>query len=744
MAFRSHAAKRKSGLKPFKESVIRLFVRLLVIATVLAYAPGAVHAVRLMDVGKKPAPPTAGQISDGPETAAPSQTATPKPVTDKQKKEQPSPKRITINFDEADIRTVIKFISELTEKNFLIDDRVKGTVTILSPSAITVEEAYLVFLSALELKGFTVVEAGKIIKVLPSREARQRDIQTLKGDKLEAVGREDRIITQIVPLSFANANDLKGMLSPMVSKDSEIAAYTPTNTLIITDYASNIHRLLGIIQDIDVEGTDEKISMITLKYASAKTLVTELMNLVEEKGQKATVTRRPVRRTKNGQQEAAVETGTLQVTKLLADERTNSIIIVASVQETKKIKNLISKLDQPLPPGLGRIHVIYLENARSEDLVQVLTQLPTKASGSSQSETAVQAGPKAPLLGEDVQIIADKPTNSLIIFASSQDFETLKTVIDKLDIMRAQVLVEGLIAEVSMDTGKDLGVEWRYLSQQQAGNTRSYGGFNDPQSSALSFGSADGLPNDLGSVLSLGGMALGVFQGPISIAGKEFINMNAVIRAFQSNSDVNILSTPHILTMDNEEAEIIVAENRPFLKSQTGSASSTTTEGETVSTGVVQNFEFKDVGITLRITPQISKGKFVRLAIFQEVSNVIGEVEEAAGAFITSKRQATTTVVVEDQQTVVIGGLIQDRQSASGTGVPCLAQIPGFGNLFRTQSKEGAKRNLLIFITPHIIVTPEALTTITKRKHLENENSVEDYKQWKKRDLRETLDMLMK
>ena len=740
MAFRLHAAKRKPGLKPFKESVIRFSVRLLVAVTALAYAPATTHAVRLMDEGKK------SVESGAPVTAAPSQTTDEtNPMTNGKQQEQPNPKRITINFDEADIRTVIKFISELTGKNFLIDDRVKGAVTILSPSAITVDEAYRVFLSALELKGFTVVEAGKIFKVLPSKEARQRDIQTVKGEKLEGVGREDRIITQIVPLSFANANDLKGMLSPMVSKDSDVTAYTPTNTLFITDYASNIHRLLGIIRDIDVEGTDEKISMITLKYASAKTLVTELMNLVEEKGQQATAAHRTVRRTKNEQPETAVETGTLQVTKLLADERTNSIIIVASLQETKKIKDLISKLDQPLPPGLGRIHVVYLENARAEDLVQVLTQLPTKASsGSTQGETATQAGPKAPLLGEDVQIIADKPTNSLIIFASSQDFDTLKTVIDKLDIMRAQVLVEGLIAEVSLDTGKDLGVQWRYLSQQQAGNTRSYGGFNEPQTNALSFGSADGLPSDLGSVLSLGGLALGVFQGPISIAGKEFINMNAVVRAFQSNSDVNILSTPHILTMDNEEAEIIVAENRPFLKSQTGTASSTTNEGETVSTGVVQNFEFKDVGITLRITPQISKGQFVRLAIFQEVSNVIGEVEQAAGAFITSKRQATTTVVVEDKQTVVIGGLIQDRQGASGTGVPCLAQIPGFGNLFRTQSREGAKRNLLIFITPNIINTPQDLTTITKRKHLENEQSVEDYRQWKKRDLRETLDMLKK
>lgn len=672
------------------------------------------HSARLVE---EPAPPAV--------TQRPTPTSKAKPP--KATKALAPHDLITMNFDNVDIRTVIKFISEITGKNFLVDDRVKGTVTVISPTPISVMEAYQVFLSMLEMKGYTVTEAGKVTKVIPSREARTKDIQTFTEEELYRLRREDRIVTQLVPLSFADANEVRSMIRPLVSKDSNISVYLPTNTLIITDYASNIRRLLSIIKEMDVEGSDQKITVIPLNYASALTMVNELLALVE------TTARPPVRpRPRRG---APVGTAAIRATKILADERTNSVIIVANKVDTEKILGLIRKLDRPLPPGLSRIHVYYLENAKAEELVQVLTQLPTKVAAAKTTRKG-PVGARAPVLGEEVQILADKPTNSLIIVASPQDFETLKGVIKKLDIMRAQVLVEALIVEVSLDKSKEIGVQWQYLSHEQAGNLRFYGATGPPGPVDTSKGAPDF------SALRIGEFLMGVFKGPITIAGQEFLNLNALIRAFQTASDVNILSTPHILTLDNEEAEIVIAETRPFLKSQTGTAESTTTTEEAVTTGVVQTFEFKDVGITLRITPQISKGKFVRLNIYQEVSDVIGEVD-TAGAFITSKRQARTTVVVKDGQTVVIGGLIQDRKARTTTGVPCLANIPIFGTAFRTKSLAGTKRNLLIFITPHILTSPEAMAKVTERKKKESEEHKKAYERWKARDIQETLEMIL-
>jgi len=657
---------------------------------------------------------------------------------------QPSPRpskkpllpsdRITLNFDNADLRAVIKFVSEITGRNFLVDEKVKGTVTIFSPTPITVKEVYRVFLSVLEMKGYTVVESGRITKIVPSSEARHRDVLTLKGPHLEEVGREDRVITQIIPLNFADASALKTMLTPLVSKQSHITAYAPTNTLIITDYASNIRRLLSIIRDMDVEGSEEKITVIPLKYASAQTLASELLSLVEMKGPQ-----RVVRRPPRGRPTAGQATSAIQVSKLIADERTNSLILVANRSVTEKLLSLVRKLDQPLPPGRSRIHVYYLENAKAEDLVQVLTQLPIKASAAKPAGGKGPAGAAAPVLGADVQILADKPTNSLIILASPQDYETLKAVIQKLDIVRSQVLVEALIAEVSLTKTKELGVEWQFI-QEPRGGVGTFGGANV---SNLPSG-APVTPDTLGNMLRAGSLVLGVFKGPITIAGEEFLDFSALIRALQTQSDVNILSTPHILTLDNEEAEIVVAENRPFLKSQTGTAESTQTTTTGATTAVLQTFEFKDIGITLRITPQISKGNFVRLNIFQEVSNVL-EIDERTGSPVTAKRQAKTTVMVKDGQTVVIGGLVTDDRRRSQSGVPCLANIPLLGNLFRTRTVgPDTKRNLLIFITPHILHSPAELARITEEKRKERERHRQEYEQWKSRDFEETLDLLLK
>jgi general secretion pathway protein D len=738
--------------------------------------------------------------------------------------------RITINFDNAELRTVIKFISELTGKNFLVDDKVKGTVTIISPTDITVEEAYQVFLSVLEMRGFTVVESGKVFKVVPSAEARYRDISIAKGEDLGPVGREDRMITQLVPLRYASANDVKGLLTPLISKDSQVVAYVPTNTLILTDYGANLRRLLSMIQEIDVESADEKITVVPLKYASAPTLATELLSLMDKGGQRGATRRtgttgptptapatpgvpvrpQPAQGGVPGAVGAVDDAAALSASKLVPDERTNSLIIIASDVETQKIMSLVEKLDVPLPPGRNKINVYYLEYAKAEEVLQVLSQLSgrgdsgmgvtrtstgglgtgglgstglgstgssSRGLGSSSSLSggfgsglggsglggrstgsgfggegmfgggtglgsgAAGGGPRGVSLGDNIQVVADRGINALIVFAQPHDYDMIKDLIGKLDVPRSQVLVEGLIAEVSLTKSKSLGVEWQFLGSGNNAQTIGAGGLSGSATGATVPGSpfGGGLPN-----LPLGQLLLGVFQGPISIAGQQFLNLRAVMRAFQTADDVNILSTPHILTLNNEEAEIVVAQNVPFLKSQTGTAESTTTTPTTASTAVLQTFEFKDVGITLRILPQISKGKFVRLNIFQEVSD-LAPGSASTTTPTTLKRQAKTVVVVENGQTVVIGGLIRDSQGASISGVPCLASVPILGNAFRTQtSGPHEKRNLLIFITPHIVTTSEDLAGITDEKRQEGDRAREEYLRLKQKDFDETMDMLLK
>lgn len=782
-------------------------------------------AARLVEEAKNPAPEAAVPQQSPPARQAPTRRTTPKgqdlgaqqappgAATQKSeevsKTEQPnrpsSSDRITINFDNADLRTVIKFISELTGKNFVVDDKVKGTVTIISPTDITVDEAYHVFLSVLEMKGFTVVEAGKVLKVVPSAEARYRDIETLKPEDSLRVGREDRMITQLIPLQHANANDLRGLLSPLVSKESQIVAYQPTNTLIITDYASNIRRLQALIREMDVESKDEIITVHPLKYASAQTLATELLSLMERGGARGGTVARSISpkpttqptpsspRTPTPVQPAPVgaseEAAALSASKLVPDERTNSLIIIASEAETKKILELVEKLDVPLPPGRKKIHVYYLENAKAEEVLQVLSQLSGRggagvglgtsglgttrsglggvtglgssglgglSSSSSLSQatglgstglgatrstglgtggpglfsSGIDRGARAAILGEDVVVVADKATNAIIVMAPPEDYETVKELISKLDVWRPQVLVEALIAEVSLTKTKSLGVEWQFAervdsSGRQTGIQTGTGPANLDLSTASQF-------------------LFGVFKGPITIAGQQFTNLRAVLRAFQRAEDVNILSTPHILTLNNEEAEIVVAQNIPFLKSQTGTAESTTPGTTTPTTAVLQTFEFKDVGIILRITPQISKGKFVRLNIFQEVSDV-GAQQVLTTTPTTFKRQAKTVVVVENGQTVVIGGLIQDSQRQSTSGVPCLGSVPLLGNLFRTQSVgPQEKRNLLIFITPHIVNTPEDMAGITDQKKKERDRDAQKFQEWRGEDFEETLDMILR
>jgi general secretion pathway protein D len=594
--------------------------------------------------------------------------------------------RISIDFHDADIRAVVKFISELTGKNFVVDSKVKGKVTVIAPTKITIEEAYRMFESILEVEGFTTVPAGKAIKIIPSREAKEKGIEAT-SPKRGSVLSGDRIITRIIHLKYINADSVLTVIKPLVSKESSLVSYAYTNDIILTDVASNIRKILTIIEELDIEGFQEELSVIPLEYADAKTLAAELKSIFEEKAAPAKVT--PVRRRRPG----AAPVAGKRVIKIIPDERTNSIVLVANAEDTANIKRVIRDLDVIAPVGKGKINVYYLRNADAEEMAKVLTDITSKAKPKKEPGKGIE-------FAGEVIITPDKPTNSLVITASPQDYEVLRGVIEKLDIRRLQVFVEGLIMDVSMDKVRELGMEWQLSGVDY---DKSFRDATHKPFVGTSFGDINKARS---SPFDLTGLILGAADGTITFAGKEFLNIAALVRALQTDSDFNILATPHLLTMDNQEAELIVAENVPFKVRSTATASGFP----------VEEIERKDVGLTLRITPQISEGDFVRLEIYQEISNVSETQIEGATDLITNKRSTKTTVVVQDHQPVVLSGLIQDSVDDSVQKVPWLGDIPLMGNLFKVAKHTGRKNNLLIVLTPHIIRTSEDLEGFYKEK----------------------------
>jgi general secretion pathway protein D len=599
------------------------------------------------------------------------QKALPKKESPKQQ-QAPDTRYVTIDFDDVDIALFIKFISELTGKNFVMDKGVRGKVTIISPTKISVEEAYRVFESVLEVHGFTTVPAGSVTKIVPSVQARSKNIETRLRE--EAIDPEDKVVTQLIALEYADPNELKKLFAPLISKSSVIISYPPTGILIVTDVLSNIKRLLRIVEAIDVVGIGEEISVVPIEHAAATVLVKSLTSIFKTQV-----------RTKGRSQAPGVT--------IVADERTNSLIIAATEHDTLKVKELIALLDKEIPRGEGDIRVYYLQNASAEDLATVLTALPSKQA------KAAPGKPTAPLISKEVQIVADKATNSLVITANKDDYLILEDVIKKLDIARRMVYIEALLMEVGVDKQFELGVQW-----QAADDTGSYEGREIGTYAGSNLGVAGPSVSETGVTLPTG-FSLGVLGESITISGVEFPSIGAVLRAFQSDGDIHILSHPQIMTTDNEEAEIVIADNIPFL----------TRQETTAVTGLdYSSYEFKDVGTTLKITPQINQERFVRLKIYQEVSQVVEQ--EAIGLPTTLKRQTETTVIVKDTHTLVIGGLIDETLTQTRTRVPCLGNIPLLGWLFKSVGRTSDRTNLFVFLTPHIIENPEEAQKVYEEK----------------------------
>ncbi|MBF0233173.1 MAG: type II secretion system secretin GspD [Desulfamplus sp.] len=591
---------------------------------------------------------------------------------------------VSIDFNDVDINLFIKFISELTHKNFIVDNRVKGNVTIISPSKISVKEAYRIFESVLNIHGFSAVEAGDITKIIPSADARTQNLDTRLSTGLlltDSTAETDRMVTRIISLKYAEAEEMKRIFTPLVSKGSVILSYSDTNMLIVTDTDSNIKRLLKIINAVDVMGIGKKISVIPVEYADAVKLVTNLSTIFTARS-----------RGEKGKEDPDM------VVKFVADERTNSVVLLASETETERVKKLIELLDQKVPKGEEKVRVYYLEHASAENLAKVLMEIPTSA------DNKQEVGKKsAPVVSKSVRITADKATNSLVIMGDKEDYPVLEEVIAKLDIPRAMVYIECLIMEVNVTSGFELGTEWRAgegFDSDSSGKDQGvyFGGFGGKgYSNFNSIATTGVLP---------AGFSLGVMGKTLKIGNVVFPSIGAVVQAYKSNKDAHILSTPQILTTDNEEAALTIGKNVPY---QTRSAADNATE-------TYSSYEYKDVGITLKITPQISKDRLVRLNVFQEITKLDSVSQNTNDRPTTLKRQIQTTLIVEDGHTVVIGGLIDESLSESQHSLPCLGDIPGVGYLFKTVSKGQDKTNLYVFLTPKVVKNPLEADKIYKDK----------------------------
>jgi general secretion pathway protein D len=607
------------------------------------------------------------------------QTNTPKAgsatATSKQaQKQQKRPEQfVSIDFNNVDINVFIKFMSELTGTNFVVDQRVKGKVTIISPSKISLTEAYKVFESVLEVHGYTTVEAGEVVKIIPAPDARSKSIETRLQEEVREP--EDKIVTQLIPLKYADVVEIKRLFTPMVSKSSFILAYSPTNTLIITDVYSNIKRLLRILKAIDITGIGQEISVIPLEYADAAKLVNLLTTIFK-----------PTRKPAKGAPE--------KLLTMVADERTNTIVMLANEVDTLRVKQLIAMIDKETPRGKGKIHVYYLENADAEELAKVLQEVPTTAE--AKAPKAKQAG----VVSEKVKITADKATNSLIIMADKEDLMVLAEVIKKLDIPRSMVYIESLIMEVDADTSFELGINWQAFGRITL----------DGRETAVGAGFSDTIlgPETAPGIFSQTGIAVGLLSEPVEIAGLTVSNIAAIVNAVKTDDDFRILSTPQVLTTDNEEARITVGENRPY---QTRA----TTD---VSGGTYESFEYRDVGKILKITPHVTEGRLVRMNLSLEVTNIdlASTLTTSTTLPVTKKRTVDTTVIVKDSQTVVIGGLIDESTTMNQTKVPVLGDIPILGWLFRSKKESNAKTNLYIFLTPRVIKNPAEAEEVFKMK----------------------------
>lgn len=596
----------------------------------------------------------------------------------------PAQAQVTLNLKDADISTLIATVSEVTGKNFIVDPRVKGKVTVISASPMDSAGVYETFLAVLQVQGFVAIPSGDTVKIVPETNAKQDGGSPFSDGRGKAM---DEIVTHVYSIQNVSATQLVPMLRPLLPQWAHLAAYQPSNMLIISDRASNVRRIETLISQIDQSG-DREIEMVKLVNAGAAEVVRIVTTLTQQDKQ-ADPTARPV--------------------MVIADERSNSVLIGGDKAERGKLVDIIRRLDIPVGED-GATQVIYLRYASAENLSPILEGYAQQVNQSEQRSGAPAAGAPAASSGgaNGVRVLADKDTNALIITAPPKTMRMVRDVIAQLDIRRSQVLVEGIIAEVSANKSGQLGVDWAVFND---GSIAAAGILNPDTLNALTAAAAAGEDLDASSALGLLGQGITGVGGRIGSSGTSFA---LLLKALKGDGDSNVLSSPTLVTMDNEEAEFTVGQEVPFL---TGSYSNTgTNTGSNGTVNPFQTIERKDVGLTLGITPQINFGQSIKLKIKLEISSLTSTSASAVD-LVTNKRTLTNTVSVDDGQILVLSGLIDENLNDSQQGVPFLSDIPLLGNLFKFRSVTRDKRNLMMFIKPAILRKQQDGDYYTRRKY---------------------------
>ncbi|WP_242489820.1 type II secretion system secretin GspD [Noviherbaspirillum cavernae] len=617
--------------------------------------------------------------------------------------QDPATNQATLNFVGADIESVVKAIGHYTRTTFIIDPRVKGTINLVSEKPVNKEQAFQMLTSALRLQGFAVVRSDGYTKVVPEADAKLQ-----AGPPSATDVRGDQIATQIFRLNYENAANLVPVLRPLISPNNTINANPGNNSIVITDYADNLKRMARIIASLDSPASAE-LDVVPIRYAVASDIAA-MVNRMMESGPAAAG--------------AAADAGRIS---LLADSRTNSVLVRApSLARANLAKSLVAKLDQPTAQP-GNVHVVYLRNADAVRLAQTLravvaaeststqqgtTPQPTQPQsalqqnqgqqgstlgGGTMSQTSTQTPAALPAGGAGGFIQADPATNTLIITASEAVYRNLRAVIDQLDSRRAQVYVESLIVEVAAAKAAEFGIQWLGLSGNDSSAYRVGGGQVFSTGGNNLIAQLISRRSSTPTLLPPGnGLTLGIFR---QINGD--LTLGALARALETDAGANILSVPNLITLDNEEARIIVGQNVPFITGQYTTAASAGAAG----VNPFQTIERRDVGLALRVRPQISEGGTIKLQIYQETSNVT-DTSNPAG-IITSKRSIESNVLVDDGNVIVLGGLIEDRLTDNEEKVPGLGDLPVLGGLFKYQTRKREKTNLLVFLRPTVIRTAE-------------------------------------
>lgn len=677
----------------------------------------------------------------------------------------PFPPKKEISFDfEGEIQELVEAISVITCRNFILTNKIRSQkFKISSPVPVFARDAWRVFLAALEANDFTVVPSGKYWKIIQANDATRSPVPFYdEGRSLRRSGMtfptDEQMVTKIYRTKYGgNINNIVNYLNIFKSNRGQIHPFQGSNLVIMTDFASTLERLEHILEELDQPDVLEKIHIVPVEYASASEIAEKLTQIFEPKNaqaRRAAGASEPPKLAKPIKAEAQPKAAAKKegsdspgsVSKILADDRTNKIIIIASDSTFRQIVALLRQLDVPEDITDGQIHVLRLKHADAEELASTLSSLAQgqtgRAAGNRRGQAA-QAGAKqaAALFEGEVKVTSDKATNSLVITASKSDLSSLRRVIDSLDVPRFQVFVEAAILEVSTTKDRDLGVGWHAgVPVTLDGETSPLIFANTPSTELSSIANTVnplGLASLLGLATALRGPTL---EGTEDLVTGGIPSLGVVLQALQSSNDVNVVSTPHLLTMDNEEAEIQVNEKRPFPSGLTlgglgGLASSVASSaaGSAASSALGNlsglglgsvSFNREDIGLTLKLKPQINDEDYVRLEIDQELSDVAG-TDQVTGQVITSKRSAKTTVVVRSQDSVIIGGLVRDRETRSESKLPLLGDIPLIGWLFKSQGKTVEKVNLVLVITPYIIRGPKDFREIYERKMKERKEFVD-------------------